>query len=108
MNLAINSSRIPFTREIRVSEDVDINFTPRSTGELVIHEQGHVFLLTDLLLICEYIRPHERARMGPSNVDMWLCYPPLAVKHLRVSPAGGNVCRSISNFLPNSKLALFR
>lgn len=56
----------------------------------ITQELGHVFILTDLLLICERMTPQELARSGPDGADMWLLYPPLAGKHLRVAPAEGS------------------
>jgi hypothetical protein len=70
---------------MRTSLDVLIRFTPRATGVEVIHHQGHIFLLSDLFLVCERISPEDRASVGHENADMWLCYPPLASKVLRVS-----------------------
>lgn len=80
---------LPYTRLIRGSADVVIYFTPRSTGQEVVHRHGHIFLLTDLFLICERMSEEERAVGGPDGPDMWLCYPPLAGKHLRTVDAGG-------------------
>ena len=65
--------------------DVSIRFTPRATGVEVLHRQGHIFLLSDLFLVCEHISPEDQIKLGHENADMWLCYPPLAGKVLRVS-----------------------
>lgn len=70
---------------MRTSLDVSIRFTPRATGVEVLHRQGHIFLLSDLFLVCERISPEDRTKLGHENADMWLCYPPLAGKVLRVS-----------------------
>lgn len=80
---------LTFTRELRLSLDVIIRFTPRATGTEVIHRHGHIFLLSDLFLICERISPEDRAQPGVDGADMWLCYPPLAGKVLRVSEVDG-------------------
>lgn len=78
---------LTFTREIRTSVDVVIRFTPRATGVEVVHNEGHIFLLSDLFLLCERMKPEDRQdNDGP---DMWLCYPPLAGKVLRVSEIDG-------------------
>ena len=66
--------------------DAVVRFTPRSTGVEVVHRQGHLFLLSDLFLVCERMSPEERGQNGPDGPDMWLLYPPLAGKHLRVAP----------------------
>ena len=70
---------------MRTSLDVSVRFTPRATGIEVLHRQGHIFLLSDLFLVCERISSEDRIKHGHENADMWLCYPPLAGKVLRVS-----------------------
>ncbi|CAE6335918.1 unnamed protein product [Rhizoctonia solani] len=87
--LQMNPPNLPFTRMIKFSFDVTIFFTPRVTGLEVTHQRGHLFLTTDLLLICERMTPEERASFGPDGPDMWLCYPPLAGKHLQISESNG-------------------
>ncbi|KAI5124637.1 hypothetical protein M0805_004246 [Coniferiporia weirii] len=90
VRLSINSPNLPYTREIRLSEDSAVHFTPKSTNIGVIHRQGHIFLLTDLFLICERMTPEDRVHDESEYHDMWLCYPPLAAKHLRVAPLNDN------------------
>ena len=85
VKLQISPPSLTFTREMRTSLDVSIRFTPRATGVEVFHRQGHIFLLSDLFLVCERISPEDRTTFGHENADMWLCYPPLAGKVLRVS-----------------------
>ena len=75
---------------MRISADVVLNLIPRSTGIQVTQERGHIFLLTDLLLICERMSKEELSRYGSDGADMWLLYPPLAGKHLRVAPVEGS------------------
>lgn len=78
---------LTFTRELRFSVDAVISLVPRSTGVEVVHQQGHIFLLSDLFLVCERMTPEERAQN--EGADMWLCYPPLAGKVLRVAEVPG-------------------
>ena len=52
-------------------------------------ERGHILLLTDLMLVCEKMSPKEQEIAGPNGPDMWLLYPPLAGKHLRVAIVDG-------------------
>lgn len=80
---------LTFTREMRTSIDVVIRFTPRTTGMEVVHHRGHIYLLSDLFLVCERMLPEDRDKYGASGADMWLCYPPLAGKVLRVSEVEG-------------------
>lgn len=79
---------LPYTRELRFSIDVTVRLIPRSTGVEIVHRHGHVFLLSDLFLVCEKMTLEERSR-GSDGPDMWLCYPPLAGKVLRVSEVSG-------------------
>jgi len=78
-----------FTREMRLSLDVVIRFTSKATNTEVVHHRGHIFILSDLLLICERMTPQERSQRGSDQTDMWLCYPPLAGKVLRTSELEG-------------------
>ena len=54
----------------------------------MILRRAHIFLLTDLFLVCERMTTAERAEKGGNGADMWLLYPPLAGKHLRVTDNG--------------------
>lgn len=85
----MNPPSLTFTREMRTSLDVVVRFTPRATGVEVVHWEGHIFLLSDLFLICERMTPDERLRPGHEGADMWLCYPPLSGKVLRVTEING-------------------
>lgn len=87
---------LTFTREMRTSLDAVIRFTPRATGLEVIHRQGHVFILSDLFLICERMKPEERQQSSMPSSDMWLCYPPLSGKVLKVSEIDGQCQFSIT------------
>ncbi|CDZ97091.1 Invasion-inducing protein TIAM1/CDC24 and related RhoGEF GTPases [Phaffia rhodozyma] len=85
VRLQISPPALPFQRLLRRSLDVHISFTPKTTGQFVEHRRGHVFVLSDLFLICEWMEPNEAQKAeGGSGKDMWLCYPPLAGKHLQV------------------------
>lgn len=79
---------LQFTRSIRFEADVTIYFTPRSTGKEVVHQRARIVLLTDLFLMCELASPEEQPTEAP---DMWLCYPPLAGKHLFASEMPGQL-----------------
>lgn len=80
----MNPPQLTFTREMKFSSDVVIRFTPRHSTEEVIHYRGHVFLLSDLFLICERMSFEEQTEDEGQGADMWLCYPPLAGKVLRL------------------------
>ncbi|KAI0778579.1 hypothetical protein BD413DRAFT_601314 [Trametes elegans] len=86
VRLQIAPPNLHYTRELRCSTPVVISFTPRSTGVEVVQERGHILLLTDLMLVCERMSPKEREVAGRDGPDMWLLYPPLTGKHLRVAP----------------------
>ncbi|KAJ1045073.1 hypothetical protein NDA14_007927 [Ustilago hordei] len=89
--LQMHPPNLPFARALRKSADVVIHFTPSSGGPEISIRRAHIFLLTDLFLVCERMTPSERAEMSKGGVgsDMWLLYPPLAGKHLRVADEGG-------------------
>lgn len=89
VKLQMTPPSLTFTREMRLSSDVLIRFKPRATGVEVVHQQGHIFLLSDLFLVCERMSPQDQSQPGLEGADMWLCYPPLAGKVLRVSEVGG-------------------
>ncbi|PCH33767.1 hypothetical protein WOLCODRAFT_86998 [Wolfiporia cocos MD-104 SS10] len=86
VRLRMAPSTLLYTREVRFSADVVIKLTPTSTGVEVVQDRGHVYILTDLLLICEKMTQQERGPQRAGGPDMWLLYPPLAGKHLRVAP----------------------
>ncbi|EKM61149.1 uncharacterized protein PHACADRAFT_247557 [Phanerochaete carnosa HHB-10118-sp] len=90
VKLQISPPVLHYTREIFASVDVYMQLTPRSTGIEVSQQRGHVYLLTDLLLMCEHMLPQEVAERGPNGPDMWLLYPPLAGKHVRVEEVEGS------------------
>lgn len=95
----MNPPQLPFQRNLRSSHDVTIYFTPNSTGQQVIHQRAHVFVLTDLFLVAEWMdamdkatkaqqvakEQPERVGQGGPMPEMWLSYPPLAGKHLMVA-----------------------
>ncbi|KAF9270305.1 hypothetical protein L218DRAFT_952463 [Marasmius fiardii PR-910] len=89
VKLQISPPALTFARELRCSVDVRIRLTPRSTGVEVVYQRGHIFLLSDLFLICDRMTPQEQAEHGADGVDMWLMYPPLSGKVLRVSDLPG-------------------
>jgi hypothetical protein len=69
---------------LRIGVDTAIRFVPRSTGVEVNHPGGRVFILSDLFLLGEIMAPGEKSTESP-EADMWLLYPPLAGKHLKVA-----------------------
>ncbi|KAH7104448.1 hypothetical protein BKA62DRAFT_767520 [Auriculariales sp. MPI-PUGE-AT-0066] len=83
VRLQMKPPNLTFQRVLRAATDVRISFVPNSTGQPVVQPTAHVFVLTDLFLVCDRIAPEERPA-GPDGPDMWLSYPPLAGKHLKV------------------------
>jgi hypothetical protein len=99
VRLQMSPPSLTFLREMRFSADVVIRLTPRATGEDVIHRQGHVFILSDLLLVCERMTAAEKAKAGIDGHDMWLLYPPLAGKVLRVSESDQGLWMSLHKII---------
>jgi hypothetical protein len=89
VRLQMSPPNIIFKREMRLSDDVVIRFVPRASGTEVVHRLGHIFLLSDLFLVCEWMTPQEKAAFGPSGPQLWLRYPPLSGKVLRLSDIPG-------------------
>ena len=83
--LQMNPPGLAYKRSLRQSGDVQVSFVPASdpSRQELFTPTACIFLLTDLFLMCERIPPHEVNRQNPSS-DVWLSYPPLATKHLRV------------------------
>jgi hypothetical protein len=84
VRLQIFPPSLPYVRSLRIGVDVAVRFVPRSTGVEVNHLGGRLFILSDLFLLCEKMAPGEKSVDTPS-ADMWLLYPPLAGKHLKVA-----------------------
>ena len=78
---------LSFKRDVRLAADVFIRFTPKSTGMDVTHPAGRIFVLSDLFLIAERMTSEDRA--SSLEADMWLLYPPLAGKFLRIAEVDG-------------------
>jgi hypothetical protein len=95
----MNPPSLPYHRALRSSFDVTVQFTPSSTGQTVVHRRAHIFILSDLFLVAEWMdasdkaakavqvakEQPERVGQGGPMPEMWLCYPPLAGKHLMVA-----------------------
>lgn len=94
MRLQISPPTLPFPRELLLAADVAITLTPRSTGVEIAHERGHIYILSDLFLVGEKMSSADRSSYGSDGPDMWLLYPPLAGKHLKVFEVDGQ--RSLS------------
>ena len=63
--------------------DARITFVPRATGVEVHHSRARIFVLSDLFLACELDAPD-------GEQDMFLLYPPLAGKFLKVAAVDGS------------------
>lgn len=87
VRLQMSPPSLTYTRELRFSMDGVVRFTPRATGVEVVHSKGHIFLLSDLFLVCERMTAEDR--VAEDGADMWLCFPPLSGKVLRVSEVPG-------------------
>lgn len=79
LQLAQPINPLPFDRIIKFEADVIISFTPKATGEEAVYERAHIVMLTDLFLVCEWTM--EEGRDTPT---LFLCFPPLAARHLKV------------------------
>jgi len=85
VRLQMSPPTLPYARELKLSANVVVRFTPSSTGVGVVHQHGFVFILSDLFLICEKMSLDDRVAAGVDGPDMRLCYPPLSGKVLKVT-----------------------
>ncbi|EGG10635.1 uncharacterized protein MELLADRAFT_115506 [Melampsora larici-populina 98AG31] len=77
-------ANLSFSRSIRLAGDASFFFCPKSDPTVqMTTTYGRLVLLTDLLIFCESMTGSK----APGGADMWLMYPPLAGKHLRISHA---------------------
>ncbi|CAG8465277.1 4206_t:CDS:10 [Ambispora gerdemannii] len=79
VKISLRPKSLPFKRDIRLHDNfvVIIQYADGS----VMHK-AHMFLLTDLLMICRVLTPEEKQRMP--HIEFLLLYPPLSGKHLAV------------------------
>lgn len=82
----MNPPGLTYTRSVRYEGGVSVSFIPSSdpVRQEVFTHSARIFLLTDLFLLCETIPPQLRSAAANPHADVWLSYPPLATKHLRV------------------------
>jgi hypothetical protein len=80
-----------YPRGIRQAGEVSLRFIPTSdpNGREVFIRRAYLILLTDLFLVCEPVAATERNEATP-GADLWLLFPPLSGKHLRVDPIEGD------------------
>ncbi|KAI0257647.1 hypothetical protein BJV78DRAFT_1293883 [Lactifluus subvellereus] len=91
VRLQILPPSLPYARTMRIGVETTVRFVSRSTGVGINHPDGRVFILSDLFLLCERMAPGERSVQSP-RADMWLLYPPLAGKHLKVAKVEDDEC----------------
>ncbi|KZT44471.1 hypothetical protein SISSUDRAFT_21835 [Sistotremastrum suecicum HHB10207 ss-3] len=91
VNLNLTPANLPFTRQLLFAGDATIRIHPNNAAVERVHQRGLVFLTTDLFLLCETLsagdREHETGD-SESSPDMWLCYPPLSLKVVKVAEIG--------------------
>ena len=84
----MNPPNLPYQRFLRQEGTVQVSFMPASDPhqQEIFNPAAHIYLLTDLFLLCEQI-PYPATEQNRLNTspDMWLLYPPLATKHLKVT-----------------------
>ncbi|CAG8728497.1 2477_t:CDS:2, partial [Acaulospora morrowiae] len=85
MSVSLLPPNLPFDRKIVLYSDFVMEVPKiqetESNGRAYIN--AHVFLLTDLLLICQKIEPE--AKRENSDLEFYLLYPPLSGRHLTIT-----------------------
>lgn len=73
---------LSYSRSLKCSGDAKFKIRPQSDPNREFETpSGRLILLTDLLMFCEH-----KEQSSPTHPAMWLMYPPLASKHLQVTP----------------------
>ncbi|BGP32564.1 hypothetical protein JCM10296v2_004345 [Rhodotorula toruloides] len=97
--LQMQPPNLAYQRQLRKASDAVLSFIPTSdpAQRQVRIPRAFVIILTDLFLVCEHVAPEELHLA--SGADLWLLYPPLAGKHLRVAdgPTRGEIEVTIMN-----------
>ncbi|CAI2179266.1 18008_t:CDS:10 [Funneliformis geosporum] len=84
LKVVLTPPHLPFKREIVHHDDfIVIRHDGDGYNNHRAHVNSHLFLLTDLLLICQQLTPEEKA-LNPSK-ELWLLYPPLSGRHLTIN-----------------------
>lgn len=77
VKISLLSKNLPFERKIVLHGDFIIETTKSMNSTETTHINAHIFLLTDLLLICQEITQEEK--------DLKLMYPPFNTYHLAIN-----------------------
>ncbi|CAG8505774.1 983_t:CDS:2 [Acaulospora colombiana] len=85
MSVSLLPQNLPFDRRLVLHSDfvMEIPKIQESQGSTRAYINAHIFLLTDLMLICQPIEP-EVKRKNP-DLEFYLLYPPLSGRHLSVA-----------------------
>ncbi|PKY38580.1 hypothetical protein RhiirA4_537407 [Rhizophagus irregularis] len=77
VKISLLSKNLPFERKIVLHGDFIIETTKSMNSTETTHINAHIFILTDLLLICQEITQEEK--------DLKLMYPPFNTYHLAIN-----------------------
>jgi hypothetical protein len=90
VKLQLLPSNLPYRREMRVALEAAVAFTPSRPGSAPLrYARARVFVLSDLLLVAEAPLPGER------ESDLFLLFPPLSGKFLKVNRLAGACARAL-------------
>lgn len=80
---------LTFSRFVRQTSEATFTIVPSCDPQRreVVTRRARLVLLTDLLMFCEVMPDEDRLSASQPGAEMWLMYPPLAGKHLRVDKA---------------------
>lgn len=79
VKISLLSKNLPFERKIVLHDDFIIETTKSMNSTETTHINAHIFLLTDLLLICQEITQEVK-----QEKDLKLMYPPFNTCHLAI------------------------
>ncbi|CAG8485550.1 1692_t:CDS:2 [Gigaspora margarita] len=74
--------RLPFNRELILNADFAVNEDDEFDNSPKVSVRAHLFLLTDLLLVCQRLSPEEK-QINP-NKEFYLIHPPFSGRYLSI------------------------
>ncbi|CAG8527746.1 8812_t:CDS:2 [Diversispora eburnea] len=82
LKIKLQPANLPFRRELILHEDFIVILPDANDNSHKAHVKAHLFLFTDMLLICQKLNDEEK-RSNPTK-EFLILYPPLSGRHLTV------------------------
>lgn len=80
LDVKLQPPNLPFRRELILHDDFIVILPNTDDKSHKAHVKAHIFLFTDMLLICQRLNAEEK-KSNPTK-EFWVLYPPLSGRHL--------------------------